>query len=601
MINFNSWQQTLVDSPAKEVTWLFYVIDKNDNVYEWSTKKQDVILGSDWSDDAIFWNADWIDTTSYSFKIISFSGITTRRPNSEHSLIAPNDVDFTVFNKNHTLAPSDFIGGRVWISLYLDNGNIEGVVRRWRFNIKSADPGPHSFNVVCEDFFQAILKGSYPNTQYAKNIFPTYSDDNSSNVKVPIPFGTCYVPLKFCAIPDAVSVTAGTISFVGSVSGARCRVLDSANGFGRVVAGIFIIITGATNAANNGTFLVRPGGTSGAIYLPEDAGIVTAGAGTAVTIKQQKECFLLGPSIYDYDVKAFRRPRDLGAKIEWTDSQNIITSGDWSLLEPLIYDLDGDGIDESPGHFHDGSVILDLSVKFSRSDTVGITNPADVIEWVLKDMGVLANDINSASFAAAAAIFDGWGLEFNGAFWYDMGSRTKALASLLNQCHATLYIDSQINIMILDVDPVATITDYDVLKTGDIDAGTFSYSAIIKDTINDGGFISWQAEGEAQDILKTYMVSAGTTTDNLSEEELLVPFVRDSIHVQTLGKLYFQRKLLEKANISFDAKSTLLGLIPDQFITINQDIFGGNYDANIDSIAISEGLIITINGTVYNG
>jgi len=588
-ITLNTYQQTLVDSTTKKATWLFYVIDTNEVVYEWSTKTESVILGSDWDDPTtITWDADWIDETTYTFKILSFSGITMNRPKSEYSIISPSDVTFGVSNIGHALDPADFVGGKVWISLYLDNGTVEGVVRRWRFKIKSADPGPHEFTCNCEDFFQEILKGDYPNTRYAREVFPTATLDNNSDVKVPLPFGVCYVPLKYCVISEAVSVTA-TVTFVASSAGARCSITGA--GFGNIATGIFCTITGAVNAENNGTFLVYPNSTATTLYFIESAGFVAETV--EAVIKQNRGMFLLGKSDKTYTVSKLRSPRDVGPFLEWTTGLNQydITDADaqeWTLLEPLIYDLDGDGTDDSPGVVKaTGESVEDHPVQFSRSDTSSMTNPADIIKFVLKDMGAADDDINDDSFTTAAAIFTGWGLEFNGAFWYNQ-TREESLSKLLNMCHASLFIDEQINIFVQTVASQATMTDTEVLKMNDIDSGTFSYSTILKDTINDGGYLSAVESGLAQDKFNIYKVPAKATTNNLSDETLEIPFVQNSQHVQKLGSLYYQRKLLEKANISFLTKATELALIPDQFITIDQDIFGGTYTALVDSITINE-------------
>ncbi len=598
MISLNTWQQALVDATEKELTWLFYIIDKNDNIYRWSNKAVGVILGVDWI--GVDWDGvDWDDETSYEFKVISFSGITLQRPKTEYALIAPNDITLTISNSGHTLTPSDFIGGRIWASLYLDDGAVEGVVRRFRFNIKGVDPGPHSFSLIGEDFFQEITKGSYPGTGYARDVFPTTNIDNQSAVKVPIPFGICYVPLKYCSVPSAVSTTASTISFVAAIDNQRCEINDSAGGFGSISIGLYITITDSPNSENNGKFQVLPGSDSDTIYVSEASGIADEAAGSSITVSQTKGLYLLGPDTYTYDVTKVRRPRELGAKIEWTTGFNLYDIDGWTLLEPLIYDLNGDGVDDSPGFFRSGETVLDLPVQFSRSDTVGTTNPADVLEWVLKDFGALDDDINFESLATVEATTLARGLTFNGAFWYNQ-TKIKGLAKLLNMCHCSIFIDEQINVFPLGSGTVETIDTTNVIKPNDMSVGDFNYNNIVKDVTYDSGYISWQPDGEAQDKFLVYNVPVGATSDSVSDEVLEIPFVQDSQDVQRIGTLFYQRKLLEKANISFKGMSSLLRLIPDQFIEIDEDMFGGTYPALVDKIVLNEEGSLNFSATVYD-
>jgi len=69
----------------------------------------------------------------------------------------------------------------------------------------------------------------------------------------------------------------------------------------------------------------------------------------------------------------------------------------------------------------------------AMSDTSSLTNPADIIEWILLDMGVPSELIDDVgSFAAAATTFDSsdWNIEWNGGFW-KKEAREKILAKLL--------------------------------------------------------------------------------------------------------------------------------------------------------------------------
>ena len=95
-----------------------------------------------------------------------------------------------------------------------------------------------------------------------------------------------------------------------------------------------------------------------------------------------------------------------------------------------------------------------------------IDQPADVIAFILEDMGIPASLIDigaGSSFAAAATTFTAWGLEFNGAFWYKQ-DRAKVLAALLNMCHSTLVVTDKIGLKVLYKASQKTITKADILK-----------------------------------------------------------------------------------------------------------------------------------------
>ncbi len=125
-------------------------------------------------------------------------------------------------------------------------------------------------------------------------------------------------------------------------------------------------------------------------------------------------------------------------------------ANDWRIFQPIIgISSIGSAADEN-GLWRPDSQFLDMPTKFSRSDTLSMTNPADIIEQVLKNMGVPSANIDSPSFTAAASIFDGYSvaLEFNGAFWFKQ-ERRSALSILLNMCNSILVSEDKIELHVL--------------------------------------------------------------------------------------------------------------------------------------------------------
>jgi len=206
-------------------------------------------------------------------------------------------------------------------------------------------------------------------------------------------------------------------------------------------------------------------------------------------------------------------------------------------VQPIIADVNQDGTADAPG-FWKTSQFLDMPTQFSRNDTVGLTNPADWFEFVMKDYGLAAGDLNAAEIAAAKAIYAGWGLTFNGAYWYHQ-TREKVLADLLTMCHSTLTFGATIGIKVLTKTPVKTITTADVLRINEIGPGTFGYQAKTTRKQADCGHVTWQPAGEAQDRFLRILVPVKAARTKIGADDIEVPFVQNSQNVQRIGTLYY--------------------------------------------------------------
>jgi len=325
----------------------------------------------------------------------------------------------------------------------------------------------------------------------------------------------------------------------------------------------------------------------GSVYVPlRDVFITNAGY------------LMLGDPTHTYTVGKIRSPRSVGMKSEWDYASfafNQSTKADagavnWRVFQAIIADSDNNGIVDAHGFWGTpGGPILDPPVLFSRDDTVSITNPADVINYVLQDMGIPSSNIDATSFAAAHIIFDNYiiPLTFNGAFWYKQ-DRQKALSQLLTMCHSCLDIGETIKMRVLVKTSRATITGADVMRTSEQGPGTFSYRDIINEDLSDSGYIAYQETGEAQDELHKILVSTGGTATIISSEVIECPFVQNVLNVKRIGTLHWQRKLGKVAGVGWLNKSTGTALQPDDLITINGSNYGGSYDVIIDSMKISK-------------
>jgi len=317
--------------------------------------------------------------------------------------------------------------------------------------------------------------------------------------------------------------------------------------------------------------------------------------------------YLLGPSGETYDIQKVRSPRSLG-KSEWDliasgeipasgeynahQSMKTIGTDGWNVFQPIIADADGDGAADACGLWKEGDHFLDMPTQFSRSDTADKTNPANAIEFVLKDLGIPSGELDigvGSSFETASGEYSGWGLEFNGAFFYKQ-PRQKVLSQLLSMCHSTLRVTDKIELHVLSKTSQKNITKADVIRTQEVGEGTFKRTTTMQDQ-PDSGHIAFQEVDESQDEFLKALVPAKDTTNNISSEILEIPFVQDSQDAQRIGTLRYQRKFLKDGDDSFTGKGTLLAVQPDDVITPSGEAdYGGTHDILVDQMTITRDL-----------
>ncbi|HUX58301.1 MAG TPA: hypothetical protein VMV77_15115, partial [Bacteroidales bacterium] len=169
--------------------------------------------------------------------------------------------------------------------------------------------------------------------------------------------------------------------------------------------------------------------------------------------------YVLGPDTPTYVIDKIKAPKERGISTYSNDDYDLDNSGsfytitgsdgnDYKVTKFIFVDDDHDGTADSNGFFKDGSKFLDVPCKYSRSDTLSLTNPAYMIENVLEDFGVPSAKIDDTSVAAAAATFTAWGLTFNGGLWYKR-DRKAFLSELLLQCHMRLIVRDKIYFKVL--------------------------------------------------------------------------------------------------------------------------------------------------------
>jgi len=312
--------------------------------------------------------------------------------------------------------------------------------------------------------------------------------------------------------------------------------------------------------------------------------------------------YILGDPANTFTIDEVRSPRELGARITWTSAgftfqQSTVADGaavNWRVFQAMI-------ADGNPGIFMSGDRILDVPTKFSRSDTVSVTGPAEIIRRVLRNMGLLDYDLDLASFDVAKETFVAWNLRWNFALYYKE-DRKAVLSRLLTMCHSALVIGEKIRLQVLSKTSQATVTNAEVLKPQGQDVGqdTFRYVDAIAERTSDSGYVAFQQTGESQDQFLKILVPAKSATDVKDGEVITFPGVQDTQQVQKLGTLYYQRKFLKAADISFTGKGTLLALRPDDVITVNYADYGGTYNVLIDELTINPDVSVSISAIRFS-
>jgi len=482
-------------------------------------------------------------------------------------------LEFEITNAGNTLTGSDFNGAEVLLKLVLTDGPSTEIIRQFKYVAERTDPLYQKIKFSCKDLIATLIEGDWPNEPYIDDIFSPYADDLMPNdgpaYCVPQPFGQCYIPLKvistgdylkgYCLGSDDYTFTVSELTSPRSL-GAR-DVWESTDAIFRVTTK-YDRLTLQTYKILLPYLLVLRG---------DDYTGVHDGGDDAATLSDSTASFtndeLIGMRVINSTD---------GSAAYITDNTTTTIVGTLSGGTDNNWDDDDAYAVQSSGIWVVNGRYQEILAKFTRSDTLSITAPGDVVEFFLEDIGVPSNDIMSN--AVTNMVYAGWGLAFNGAFYYKR-PRAKILAELLNSCHSVLDIDSTVQLRVKSKTSQKTLTNADILS------GTFK-NTYLQPSEFDSGMISFQESGMPQDVFQKLSVPAKDAKHNTSKEILSIPFVQDSQVAQAIGTLYYQRKLLKKTRHTFSTKSTCLALQPQDTITINHANYGGSFDVVVERMTI---------------
>ena len=288
----------------------------------------------------------------------------------------------------------------------------------------------------------------------------------------------------------------------------------------------------------------------------------------------------------------------VSGKWDNTYSYPTTTAGGYSLAQLIIQDSDGDGVADANGLWGMGSGYLPPLVKYTVSTTSSITNPAQWVSFLLQAYGVNVDDIDlDGTFATASASYASRGITFNGGFW-ETQPRETVLSNLLAQCDSRLVVADKIKLIPFSKASKETVTSAKVQK--------LSYSpSVATQSTSDGGRVAWAPSGSPQHTLTGRAIVSlypGQTDVNDPDGEVLeCRFISSSTVAQSMGSLYFQKKLGLQDNVSFKTSATVLAsydtIYPGDVLTLSDSVFGGTQTIIATEIGFEKDLSITIRGS----
>ena len=308
--------------------------------------------------------------------------------------------------------------------------------------------------------------------------------------------------------------------------------------------------------------------------------------------------YILGVSGPTYTVTTVKSPRSWPNSSTWAASSYTMTgsvSAGYQLLQPIIADSTGDGNADATGLWRSGDTFYDMLCKYSRDDTVALTNPAEWIEYVLEDFGVASADLDAVSFAAADAVYDSYSIVFNGG-WFRKQTREAVLSNLLAQCDSFLVCTDKVELYQFSKTSKETITN--------LLSASFSPSPI-EPQIYDSGKVAWPSSATVpQDVLDgkadVPIVDAGPTVSTSSETLACTFLVAQSQNAQKAGVLYFHKKYGQTQRLNFSttltSMTTATTISPGQVITINNTLYGGSTEVIITDMQINPDLRVEFTG-----
>lgn len=256
------------------------------------------------------------------------------------------------------------------------------------------------------------------------------------------------------------------------------------------------------------------------------------------------------------------------------------------------------GLWKKSGHF------LMPRVQYSKSATVNVTNPADIIEWIIKDLGVAASWIDtgaSSSFGNSKLKYAIQNLVWNAGF-YQKAPAEQVIASLLNMCDSFLYDGDSLQLYQFSR---SSVEMFDRTKVMD---KSFRIRAN-RPSAYDGGRVSWPNADSPQEYFPGMAVvptdASNTDVENPDRSVFQYKYQFSSVNAQIAGILYFQKKNDKKETVSFTTSLAAIqdfnNLLPGKVITLyDEGIFKMTLGVFITRMFFQRDGRVKIEGTELN-
>ena len=300
-----------------------------------------------------------------------------------------------------------------------------------------------------------------------------------------------------------------------------------------------------------------------------------------------ERAYILGPddgSTYTIDSVSY--PVEWDVKAEFLSSEYTFTQSSYNNLRVFVPYIASGG---TAGFFQNSGSLLDMPTKVKKSTTQSITNPIDILTSIFLNLGLTLSAIDSVSAAACAATYNTLGISLDVGL-YQKEDAKNVISKILSACNSTINVYDKIYFKYLGDSSLATITKNDI--------SNFSFSENILKNINDAGIAEYYETIQAGDPKQIYVPLTGETYSNSSTDTFKVEYLRDSVLVQQLARIYFRKKYWNSGSISFNAKKRYLSYECGDKITIQDDLYH-NGDYFISSKKISDDLTLQFSCDMY--
>lgn len=298
-----------------------------------------------------------------------------------------------------------------------------------------------------------------------------------------------------------------------------------------------------------------------------------------------------------YTITEITSPHNIDNPISYTVDTDIwveqTTDSTYEFFQPFMES----GL-VSPVFWKSGAERVPPHVQFYGSSFFsGMTNPVDILSYVIEECGIASVDID-ATWGTVATSVAARGYTFSRGY-YQPEDRAKLICNLLAACDCNIYPYSQrLSIAINSKTPVATIDSSKVLKPSVLEHGDLSWDAMLPSKY-DSGYVTWFVHGEPQVRLMRAKVTASTTTLNPSNDVLDLSGVSDSQSAQKLGTLHFLRAYYRNGECTFTGPPELAALLPGQIVTIDDALYGPTTDAMVEAIRINRDTTVRLTLSTY--